>query len=77
MFSVIENSLNLDAVNLDAHYLVKLIFDEYFCYFDSNCVAVLLQLQLYLEANHIPVRERVNRFSTFALLKDTLSSHVP
>ena len=39
MFSVIENSLNLDAL-----YLVKLSFDEYFCYFDSNRVAILLQL---------------------------------
>ena len=55
MFSVIENSLNLDAL-----YLVKLIFGEYFCYFDSNCVAVLLQLQLYLDANHVLVQERVN-----------------
>ena len=60
MFSVIENSLNLDAVKLDALYLVKLIFGEYFCYFDSNRIAVLLQLQLYLDANHVLVRERVN-----------------
>ena len=55
MFSVIENSLNLDAL-----YLVKLIFGEYFCYFDLNSVAVLLQLQLYLDANRVLVRERVN-----------------
>ena len=46
MFSAIENSQNLDAVYLDALYLVKLIFGEYFCYFDSNRVTVLLQLQL-------------------------------
>ena len=55
MFSVIENSLNLDAL-----YLVKLIFGEYFCYFDSNRVTVLLQLQLHLGANRVLVRERVN-----------------
>ena len=60
MFSVIENSLNLDAVNLDALYLVKLIFGEYFCYFDSHRVAFLLQLQLYLDANRVPVHERFN-----------------
>ena len=59
MFSVTENSLNLDAVKLDALYLVKLIFGEYYCYFDSNRVAVLLQLQLYLDANRVPVCERV------------------
>ena len=52
MFSVIENSLNLDAL-----YHVKLNFGEYFCYFDSNYVAVLLQLQLYLDANRVLVRE--------------------
>ena len=62
MFSVIENSMNLGAVKLDVLYLVKLIFGEYFCYFNSNCVAVLLQLQLYLDANRILVRERVNYF---------------
>ena len=45
---------------MDALYLVKLIFGEYFCYFNSNPVAILLQLQLYLDANRIPVRERVN-----------------
>ena len=56
MLSVIENSLNLDAL-----YLVKLIFGEYFCYFDSNRVTVLLQLQLYLDANHVLMRERVNK----------------
>ena len=58
--SVIENSVNLDAVNLDALYVVKLIFSKYFCYFNSNCVAVLLQLQLCLVANRVPVREGVN-----------------
>ena len=46
---------------LDALYLVKLIFGEYFCYFDSYRVAVLLHLQLYLDANRVPVRERVNK----------------
>ena len=52
--------MNLDSVNLDALYLVKLIFGEYFCYFDSNRVTVLLHLQLYLDANRVPVHERVN-----------------
>ena len=61
MFCVIENSLNLDAL-----YLVKLIFGEYFCYFDSNRIAVLLQLQLYLDANRVPVPERVN-ITTFSV----------
>ena len=46
MFSVIKNSVNLDAL-----YLVNLIFGKYFCYFDSNRVTILLQLQLYLDAN--------------------------
>ena len=64
MFSVIENSLNLDAF-----YLVKLIFGEYFCYFDSNRVAVLLQLQLYLDANRVPVGERVNLLSNIGKYK--------
>ena len=58
MFSVIENSVNLDAVNLDALYLVKPIFGKYFCYFDSNHVAALLQL--HFEANRVQVRERIN-----------------
>ena len=58
MFSVIENSVNLDAVNFDALYLVKLIFGKYF-YFDVNCVAHLLQLNLQLDAIRVPVRERV------------------
>ena len=44
-----------------ALYLVKLIFCEYFCYFDSNRVTVLLQLQLYLDANRVSVRERINK----------------
>ena len=47
-------------MNLEALYLVKLIFGKYFCYFDSNLVAVSLQLQLYLDANLIPVCEKVN-----------------
>ena len=55
MFSVIENSVNLDAVNFDSLYLVKLIFGKYF-YFDANRVADLLQL----DAIRVPVRERVN-----------------
>ena len=55
--------MKLDAVNLDALYLVKLIFGKYFCYFDSNHVAVLLQLQLYLDANRIPVHEGVKMFN--------------
>ena len=67
MFSVIENSLNLDAVKLDALYPVKLIFGEYFCYFDSNCVAVLLQLHLYSDTNRVLVRERVNRVWVWVL----------
>ena len=60
MFSVIENSVNLDAVNFDSLYLVILIFGKYFCYFDANCIANLLQLHLQLDAICVPVRERVN-----------------
>ena len=55
MFSVIENSVNLDAVKFDAFYLVKLIFDKYFRYFDMNHVTDLLQL----DAVCVLVRERV------------------
>ena len=47
-------------MNLDALYLVKLIFVKYFCYFDSNRVSILLQLQLYLDASRVPVHESVN-----------------
>ena len=47
-------------MNLDALYLVKLISGKYFCYFDSNHIAASLQLQLYLDANLVPVHERVN-----------------
>ena len=79
MFSVIENSLNLDAL-----YFVKLIFGEYFCHFDSNRVAVLLQLQLYLDANQFLVRERVNsapvpvmRDPIIASLKEEVASINP
>ena len=61
MFSVIRNSVDLDAVKLDAFYLVKLIFGKYFRYFDENLVADLLQLHLQLEAICVLVRERVNR----------------
>ena len=46
-------------MNLDALYLVKLIFGKYF-YFDSNRIAALMQLQLYFYANCVPVHERVN-----------------
>ena len=46
-------------MNLDALYLVKLIFGEYLCNFESNHVAVLLHVQLYLDANRVPVREKV------------------
>ena len=60
MFSVIESSVNLDAVKFDALHLVKLIFGQYFCYFDANRVADLLQLRLQLEAIHVPVCECVN-----------------
>ena len=70
MFSVLENSLNLDAVNLDTLYLVKLIFGEYFCHFDSNRVAILLQLQLYLDANRVLVRKKikVNEFHLMIII---------
>ena len=54
MFNVTENSVNLDAL-----YLVKLILDKYFD-FDSNHIAVLMQLQLYLDANRVLVCEGVN-----------------
>ena len=60
MFRVIENSVNLDAVKFDAFYLVKLIFGKYFCYFNTNCIADLLQLHLQLDAIRVLVRERVN-----------------
>ena len=70
MFSVIGNSVNLDAMYLEELYLVKLIFGEYFCYFDLNRIAVLLHLQLYLDANRVPVRERVNEtYWSWLLLK--------
>ena len=51
--------MNLDAVNLDTLYLVKLIFGKYLL-FRLKFVAVLLQLQLYLDANRVPVHEGVN-----------------
>ena len=57
MFSVIENSLNLDAVKLDAFYLIKLIFGKYFRYFDANRITDLLQLHLQLDAIRVLVRE--------------------
>ena len=47
-------------MNLDAFYLVKLIFGKYFCYFDTNRVVNLQQLHLQLGAICIPVHERVN-----------------
>ena len=46
-------------MDLDALYLVKLIFGKRFCYFDSHHIAASLQLQLYFDANHVPVRKRV------------------
>ena len=52
-------------MKLDALYLVKLIFGEYFCYFDLNRITDLLQLQLYLDANRVLVRERVNTVKYF------------
>ena len=60
MFSVIENSVNLDAVKLDTFYLVKLIFGKYFSYFDTNRVVDLMQLHLQLDVIRILVCERVN-----------------
>ena len=60
MFSVIENSVNVDAVKFDAFYLIKLTFGKYFRYFDPNRVADLLQLHLQLDAIRVLVRERVN-----------------
>ena len=61
MFSVIENSVNLDAVKFDAFYLVKLIFGKYFRYFDANRVADLLQLHLQLDTICVLVRECVKK----------------
>ena len=55
MLSVTENSVNLDVVNFDPLFLVKLVFGKYF-YFNANRVADLLQLR----AIRVPVRERVN-----------------
>ena len=49
--------MNLDEVNLDALYFVKLIFAKHVCYFDSNHVSASLQLQLYLATNCVPVCE--------------------
>ena len=46
--------VNLDSVNFDALYIVKLIFGKYF-YFDANHVVDLLQL----DAICVPVHERV------------------
>ena len=60
MFSVIENSVNLEAVKFDAFYLVKLISGKYFRYFDVNRVAYLMQLHLQLGAICVLVRERVD-----------------
>ena len=73
MFSVIENSVNLDAVKFDAFYLVKLIFGKYFCYFDANYIADLLQLHLQLDTIHVLVSERVNRLFSVSLFLSTLS----
>ena len=67
MFSVIENSVNLDAVKFDAFYLVKLIFGKYFCYFDANRVADLLQL----DAICVLVRERVNQLLNYIFYDDS------
>ena len=64
MFSITENSVNLDAL-----YLVKPIFGQYFCYFDSNRVASSLQLQMYFDANCVPVRERVSQGNKEVLLR--------
>ena len=60
MFSVIENSVNLDAVKFDTFSLVKLIFGKYFHYFDGNRAADLLKLHLQLDAIRVLVRETVN-----------------
>ena len=49
--------MNLDIVNLDALYLVKLIFGKCFCHFNGNRIANSLQLQFYFDANRVPVRE--------------------
>ena len=67
MFSVIENSVNLDAVKFNAFYLVKLIFGIYFCYFDENRVADLLQLHLQLDAIRVLVCERVKQLLTLKI----------
>ena len=64
--------MNFDTVNLGTLYLVKLIFGKYFCYLDSNRVAVSLLLQLYLGANSVPVRERVN--SLYLIGHDTIQT---
>ena len=57
--------MNLDIVNLDALYLVKLIFVK--CYFDTNCITDLMQLHLQLDVIRVPVRERVNKYRTCSL----------
>ena len=57
MFIVIEHSVNLDAVNFNALYFVKLIFGKYFSYFDANHIANLLQL----DAVRVAVHEKVSK----------------
>ena len=59
--------MKLDAVNFNALHLVKLIFGKYFCYFDANRVADLLQLHLQLDAIRVLVHKRVNKVATINL----------
>ena len=74
MLSVTENSVNLDAVIFGAFYLAKLVFGKYFCYFDANRVADLLQLHLQLDAIHVPVRERANNITVLGISQSSLES---
>ena len=76
MFSVIENSVNLNAV----FYLVKLIFGKYFCYFNANRVADLLQLHLQLDLIRVLVCSRVNstfKYCLFKLARQLLDGRLP
>ena len=62
---------------LGSIYLVKVIFGKYPSYFDTNHVADSLQLQFYFDANHVPVREKVNRDIRSSPTKFAGVSHGP
>ena len=65
MLSLTQNSVNLHPVNFDALSPLKLIFGQYFCYFDANGVADLLHLTLAIgrDWRWVPVSEKVNIYN--------------